>query len=120
MAYTTEELEKAALEAIEKEKLVFVDEIMAFMPCCYATYYNHELEKLDTIKKAVNKNKIEIKHGIRKDWAEEGNATEKVALYKILGNEDERDALNGSSKPHDNGPLQLEIIDKTIKKKEGE
>ena len=116
MAYTTKELETAALEAIEK--LVFVDEIMAFMPCCYATYYNHELEKLDSIKNAVNKNKIEIKHGLRSDWAKDGSSAEKISLYKILGSPDERDALNVSSKGQEQGKLEIEIIDKTIKKVE--
>lgn len=117
MAYTTEELEKEALAVIKEKELVFIDEVCAFMTCSKATFYNHKVEQLDAIKAAIGKNKLSIKHQIRRDW-KDGNPTEKISLYKILGNEDERDALNGSSKTQDHGKLEIEIIDKTIKKVE--
>jgi hypothetical protein len=116
MAYSTKELEEAALKVIKKERLVLVDEIIAFMPCCYATYYNHEIEKLDSIKTAVRKNKVSIKHKLRTAWESDGSSAERIALYKILGSEDERNALNGSNKEQGSGKVQVEIIDKTIKK----
>jgi len=62
MAYNPKELEKKALEAIEKNKLFFIDDVIAYLPCSRATFYNLELEKLDTIKDALTKVKTEIKY----------------------------------------------------------
>ena len=50
MAYKTEELEKQSLEAIEKYKLFFIDDVVSYLPCSTATFYNHKLEELETIK----------------------------------------------------------------------
>ena len=55
MAYKTKELEKQALEAIEKYKLFFIDDIVSYLPCSTATFYNHKLEELETIKEALKK-----------------------------------------------------------------
>jgi len=43
MAYKTEELEKKSLEAIDKHKLFFIEDVVAFLPCDKTTFYNHKL-----------------------------------------------------------------------------
>ena len=114
MAYTTDELEGMALKVIKEKGLVFIDEVCVFMPISRATFYNHGLDKFDTIRDAINGKKISIKHQIREDWRD-GNPTEKVALYKILGNEDERSALNGNNQNNQvSGEMKLIIERKTI------
>ena len=118
MAYTTKELEEKALKAIKESNLVFINEICSFIECSESTFFNHKMQELESIKGALEKNKVAIKHGIRRNWESDGNATEKVALYKILGTQDERDALNGGSKQQESGKVEIEIIDKTIKKVE--
>ena len=46
MAYKTEELEIKSLEAIEKHKLFFIEDVVAFLPCTKTTFYEHKLERI--------------------------------------------------------------------------
>ena len=94
MAYDTNDLEKKSLEVIAKYKLVFIDEIAPLIGISNATFYNHELEKLDSIKDLLQKNKIELKAGLRKKWYENDNATTQIALYKLIGSTEESDRIN--------------------------
>ncbi|MCP4274161.1 MAG: hypothetical protein GY781_19740 [Gammaproteobacteria bacterium] len=95
MAYKKAELERMALEAIEKHELVYNYEVASFLPCSEATFYNWKLEKLESIKTALVKNKISIKSEMRSNWRKSDNATLQMGLMKLLGTEEERDALNG-------------------------
>jgi hypothetical protein len=56
MAYKTKELEKQALEAIKEHGLVFIEEIVAFLPCSKPTFYEHGLNELDSIVQAIGLN----------------------------------------------------------------
>ena len=89
MAYNPKELEKKALEAIEKNKLFFIDDVIAYLPCSRATFYNLELEKLDTIKDALTKVKTEIKVSMRSKWYKSDNPTLQMGLMKLIASPDE-------------------------------
>jgi hypothetical protein len=89
MAYNSKELEKKALEAIEKNKLFFIDDVIAYLPCSRATFYNLELEKLDTIKDALTKVKTEIKVSMRSKWYKSENPTLQMGLMKLIASPDE-------------------------------
>lgn len=93
MAYKTEDLEREALQAIKRHKLVFVTDVVQMLPCSEATFYNHKLDKLETIKNALNLNKIEDKVSLRKKFKQSDNPTLMLAYYKLIGTEDERQAL---------------------------
>lgn len=94
MAFKKDELAEIAIKAITSKKLVFMDEVYAYLPCSRATFYNHKLEELDSIKGAIEKNRIDLKVGLRKKWYESENATVQIALYKLIGSEDESDRIN--------------------------
>lgn len=94
MGYDTSELEKKSLEVIAKYKLVFIDEISPLIGISNATFYNHQLEKLDTIKDALQKNKVELKAGLRKKWYESTAPATQIALYKLIGTDEESDRIN--------------------------
>lgn len=96
MAITKKEKLKMSLEAIEKNKLVFIDDIIAYVPFTRATFYNAGLDKLDSIKDALNENKIKMKQGMKAKWYKSENATLQVALYKLIGSDEEAHRLNGS------------------------
>ena len=49
MKYNQAELEKLSIEAINKYRLFFIDDVIAYLPCSRATFYNYGLDKLDTI-----------------------------------------------------------------------
>lgn len=89
MAYKTEDLIKKALIAIEAGELVFMDEVIALLPCSNKTFHNHKLHELQDIKDALELNRINIKQGLRNKWYKSDNATVQIALYKLIGSEDE-------------------------------
>jgi hypothetical protein len=94
MAYNPKELEKKALEAIEKNKLFFIDDVIAYLPCSRATFYNLELEKLDTIKDALTKVKTEIKVSMRSKWYKSENPTLQMGLMKLIASPEELKQLS--------------------------
>lgn len=94
MAYKTEELEKQALEAIEYHGLIFIDDVVSYLPCCSRTFYDHELQELQTIKDALTKVKTELKVSMRSKWYKSENATLQMGLYKLIGSDQERKYLS--------------------------
>jgi hypothetical protein len=101
MARKLDETVKIVLEAIEKHKLVFIDDIIAYVPFTRATFYNKGLDKMDAIKEALDKNKVNMKNGLRAKWYKGDNPTAQIALYKLIGTEDECDRLSGTKQKMD-------------------
>ena len=110
MAYKTEELEQLAIEAIEKHKLIFIEEIASYLPCSEKTLRNHKLQELPTIKKAIQDNKISMKAKLRKKWYDSNNATIQLALYKLLANEEEFNRLAQNKHDHTSKGDKIESI----------
>ena len=113
MAYKTKELEKKSLEAIDKHKLFFIEDIVAYLPCDKSTFYNHKLHELDTIKDALEKNKVEIKTSMRSKWYKSDNPTLQMGLYKLIGTEQEAERL-GTTLKHQ-GSMDLSVIFNEVK-----
>ena len=96
MAYDRNELIKAALDVIAKEKLVFVDETFVLMGISKQTFYNHELHECPAIIDALTQNKINMKRGLRAKWYKADNPTAQIALYRLISTEDELERLSVS------------------------
>jgi hypothetical protein len=94
MAYNKEELIKTALDAINKNKLFFIDDVVSYLPCSRATFYNLEMDKLDDIKEALTKVKTEIKVSMRSKWYKSDNATLQMGLMKLIASPDELKQLS--------------------------
>lgn len=112
MAYNTEELEKLSLKAIEENRLIFIEEIVSFLPCSKETFYNHDLHESDNIKAAILKNKVSIKRKLRDRWYESENVTAEIMLYKLTASEEELRRLSVTKNEHtgDQGqPMQFNI-----------
>jgi len=114
MAFKKDELAEIAIKAITSKKLVFMDEVYAYLPCSRATFYNHKLEELDSIKGAIEKNRVDLKVGLRKKWYESENATVQIALYKLIGSEDESDRINSQKSKIDHTTQGEKIADTRI------
>jgi 23S rRNA G2069 N7-methylase RlmK/C1962 C5-methylase RlmI len=89
MAYETEEIKRAALKAIEKHNLIWIQEAIAYLPCNSATFYNHKLHEDEDIKDQLFKNRIRQKVYLRQKWYESDNITAQVMLYKLTSDEEE-------------------------------
>ena len=92
--YNPAELEQQALNAIETNGLVFVDEVCHYLPCARSTFYELQLDKSDRLKNALLKNRVEKKGAMRNKWEKSENATLQMGLYKLLATPEELAALS--------------------------
>jgi hypothetical protein len=92
--YEVEDLEKQAIAVIEAHKLVFIDEVCAYLPCSRSTFYEKELDKSDAIKSALHEVRTKKKLFLRTNWEESQNATLQMGLYKLLATPEELAALS--------------------------
>ena len=92
-----EKLKAKAIEAIEKNKLLFIEDVCSFIGINKTTFYRHfELNSDDynELSEMLNKNKIILKIGMRKNWYEQKqNATMQMALYKLCSTPEEHKLL---------------------------
>ena len=96
MAYDKNDLIKLSIEAINLHQLVFIDEVVTFLPCSRATFYNHELDKLDEIKDALNNIRTSVKTQLRNKWRDSDNAALQIGLMKLMATDEERKRLSTS------------------------
>ncbi len=99
MAYDTEKLYKQAIEAIEKNRLFFIEDLVAYLPCSKPTFYEHfklETNEFNNIKALLEENIIKAKQGLKAKWYKSDNPSMSISLYKLLGTPDERQKLSQS------------------------
>ena len=72
--YDTKELEKKALEAIKEHKLMFIEHVIAYLPCSKPTFYEHKLNELNAIKKAIEENRVSKKVEMLNNWVTDKSA----------------------------------------------
>lgn len=101
MAYKTSELLKQSIDAIQKHKLIRIEEVVSYLPCVKKTFYEHKLHESDELKEAIQNIKDTLKAGLRKKWYESDNPTAQIALYKLIASEEESDRINSQRTKHE-------------------
>ena len=87
--------EKEILKVIEEERLFDIFSIFAFYRgCSRATFYNNDLDKLDSIKRALENNKIRTCQSLKNKWYNSENPTLQLALFKTICTPEERKSLS--------------------------
>lgn len=94
MAYDKEEILKLALEAIDKEDCVTIDELVMCLPIDRSTFYLWDFDKLDIIKNAITEKKVALKKSMRKKWRGSDNATLQIAEFRLMATDEEREAIS--------------------------
>jgi hypothetical protein len=92
MAYDRIKIYQQALDLIEKKKLFFIEDVVTLLPISKQTFYDYfkvDSDELDNIKELLDKNKIEVKNGLRNKWYNGNNPLTQMALYKLIGTEEE-------------------------------
>ncbi len=118
MAYNYKDLEDQAVNAINKHKLFFNEDIIAYLPCSSSTFYDYDLEKSERIKEALTKVKTDIKVSQRSKWYKSESATLQIALYKLIANDEERTRLTQQQLQHSGEVKHKNQIDATKLKDE--
>jgi hypothetical protein len=97
MAYNKEKIYNQAIEAITKNNLFFIEDIVAWLPISKATLYEFfplESDELNNLKNLLNINKTKTKSAIRAKLFKSDKAGELLALYRLICDDEERQKLN--------------------------
>lgn len=113
-----DELFEQALKIAKDKRLIFVEEVIAYLPISKPTFYEYypkDSNGFNELKRVINDNKIDIKQKLRKKWYESDNATLQMALYKLTAREEERKKLamsyvDNTTKGEKINGIQVEII----------
>lgn len=116
MAYDKQKIFEQAIEAIEKHKLFFIDDIVAFLPIAKSTFYEWKMEQSEELKAKLEKNRTELKVSMRSKWYKSNAPALQMALMKLIATPEELRKLsmnhtdvttNGESV---NNVIQIEIV----------
>lgn len=92
MAYNKEKIFTQAKEAIVKNKLFFIEDIVAFLPCNKTTFYDFfptESNELNELKEMLETNRTELKVSMRSKWYKSNAPALQMALMKLIATDDE-------------------------------
>jgi len=106
MAYKTEELFQTAIEQIKKNRLIFIEDIIAFLPCRKSTFYEHFPNDSDYYKRMFEEletNRTELKVSMRSKWYKSNSPALQMALMKLIGNQEELRRLSMQHIDHTTG-----------------
>lgn len=94
MAHDKDEIIALALEKIESEQCVTIEEVVLELPICKKTFYNWSLHELPEIKSAIEAEKVKVKKMLRRKWRNSDNPALQIAEYKLISTDDELNKLN--------------------------
>ena len=81
--------EKDILKVIKENNLFVITDIFAFYTgCSRTTFYNNGLDKLNSIKKAIDDNKQKTCQSLKNKWFHSDNPTLQIALFKTICSDD--------------------------------
>ena len=99
MAYDRVKIFEQAKEVTVKNKLFFIEDVVAYLPIAKKTYYEYfpiDSDESNALKELLETNKTNVKVAMRSKWYKSDNPTLQVALMKIIATDDEAHRLNGS------------------------
>ena len=112
MAYDKKKIYEQAKEAITKNNLFFVNDIVAFLPCGKTWWYDNfptDSEEMNTLREILEDNKSKTKSAIRAKLFKGEKAAELLALYRLICTPEERQNLNQSYIDHTSKGESLNI-----------
>ena len=74
--------------------ILFITDLVAFLPISRATFYNYGLDKLDILKEEIDKNRIRTKQALRGKWFASKSPALQIALYKMIATKEEKEAIS--------------------------
>ena len=122
MAYKTEDLLKTAKEAIIKNRLIFIEDIIAFLPCHKSTFYEHfpnESDNYKTMFDMLETNRTTLKVSMRSKWYTSNAPALQMALMKLIATPEELKKLSMQFVESENTNKNIDagkLTDEEIKK----
>ncbi len=115
--YKTEDLLKTAKEEIIKNRLIFIEDIIAFLPCHKSTFYEHfpnESDNYKTMFDMLETNRTTLKVSMRSKWYKSNAPALQMALMKLICNDDERKMLSMQQTDITSGGEKIQSAPTTI------
>ena len=97
--YDTDELFERAKVIIKEEKIYFISDLAALLGIVPSTYYLHfpdKSERSNHLKDLMLANKVLLKYRLRNKWEDSEQINLQIALYKLVGTDEERKRLSQS------------------------
>lgn len=97
MAYDRNKIFEQAKEAIVKNKLFFIEDIVAFLPCDKTTFYRFfevNCNEYNELKDLLETNRTELKVSMRSKWYKSNAPALQMALMKLICTDEERKMLS--------------------------
>jgi len=97
MAYDKNKIFEQAKEAIVKNKLFFIEDIVAFLPCDKTTFYRFfevNCNEYNELKDLLETNRTELKVSMRSKWYKSNAPALQMALMKLICTDEEREMLS--------------------------
>lgn len=113
MAYNTKELFEKAKEQIVSKRLIFIEEVVAFIGIAKPTFYEHfkiDSNEMNELKELIEVNKINLKTSMRKKWYDSDNPTLQMGLMKLLSTQDELRKLSMNTNVIEDNKLNIPNI----------
>ena len=95
--YNKQKIFEQAKEAITKNKLFFIEDIVAFLPCGKTTFYEFfppDTDEMNELKGLLETNRIELKVLMRSKWYKSNAPALQMALMKLICSDEERKMLS--------------------------
>jgi hypothetical protein len=92
MAYDRKEIFEKAKEVTTKNKLFFIEDIVAFLPCDKTTFYRFfepQSNEYNELKELLEINRTELKVSMRKKWYNSNAPALQMALMKLIASPEE-------------------------------
>ena len=109
-----EKLKAKAVDVINKNKLIFIEDICAMIGVNKSTFYDKfpiEGNDYNELSKMLEENKISLKVSLRKKWFDSDNATTQMALYKLCSTDIEHKKLQQNYTDHSSLGEKIQTVD---------
>ena len=113
MAYDRKKIFEQAKEVIVKNKLFFIEDIVAFLPIAKKTFYEYfpiEGNESNELKGLLETNRVELKVSMRSKWYKSNAPALQMALMKLICTDDERKKLSMTQTDITTGGEKLQNI----------
>jgi hypothetical protein len=97
MAYDKTKIFEQAKEVIVKNKLFFIEDIVAFLPCDKTTFYRFfevESNEYNELKGLLETNRVTLKVSMRSQWYKSTSPALQMALMKLISTPEELKKLS--------------------------
>jgi len=112
MAYDRNKIFEQAKEVTVKNKLFFIEDIVAFLPCSKNYFYDHfppDSNEYDELKALLDTNRTTLKVSMRSKWYTSNAPALQMALMKLIATPEELRKLSMNVQSYE-GQINIPVL----------